>query len=246
LNLFELLKKAEIGSFLLFINQTDFISNSKTTIMNILPFIGIIGIALTIFLLYIRLPFIEFTPTGPNDPKDNPTDEDIKHERMFYHIWVKNKDIPFKKFLGRLNRTEATSCTATVEFFEGDTKKRQIDAHWAHQSTPGYGNNFDDSKIPSGQKMTIGSINPEQFDVLIKYDGEDCFYVANPHIYYRYPEKSNPSEWEKNLKIETKKVRLIVSVKCSNSNKIAKAEYLVEDKGNKKEDIKISFVKRIK
>ncbi|MDO8728070.1 MAG: hypothetical protein Q7J35_18615 [Candidatus Methanoperedens sp.] len=203
-------------------------------ITKILPIL--MGIAFAIFLLYIRRPSIEFIPTGNGFPRDDPTDEDRNHGRMWYHIWVKNKDIwkPFKKIF---DRTEAASCMVTVEFFEGDKKLRQIDAHWVHQSTPGYGNNFDDSKIPLGQKMTIGSINPEQFDVLIKRDGEDCFYIADPHIVYRYPEKSNPSEWERNLKIDAKEVRLIISVKPANSNNIEKAEYLLKNKGNRKEDI---------
>lgn len=155
-----------------------------------------------------------------------------KYRRMFYNLKIRKKD---KSEIVN----DLTKCVATVSFIDKDNGDilKQIKAHWEKNPEPRINEEFVYHLVSTYNEKDIG-YTEEPFNILIKYDEDKGFYVANPWIVYKYP--NNPQEWEKeNLRIIKDEVILRVEIKCSNLIKEEITEYLLKNKGIHKEDIEI-------
>jgi hypothetical protein len=190
--------------------------------------VAIISIIIVIVVEYVRRPLIEFV-----QHRDMPTAEDERQGKMWYHLSVRNKEAPCF-----FNRDAALQCIATVDFLDVNSRQSlvQIRAHWVNQPEPRQPDGiFDYSKIPTAQRIDVG-FRPESFDVLLKFEGQTGFYAADPWIVYRYPLENQ--EWER-LRIEYHECIVRAEIESINLGKRKVGEYLLRNKGTRKEDIEL-------
>lgn len=190
--------------------------------------VAVISIVIVIVVEYVRRPSLEFVPH-----KDEPTAEDEGQGRIWYHLGVRNKEPPTF-----FNRDAALQCIATVDFIDRNSRQSlvQIRAHWVNQPEPRDSTGtFDYSKIPAAQRIDVG-FRPELFDILIKFEGETGFYAADPWVVYRHP-KGVP-EWAR-LRIERNECIVRAEIESINLGKRKAREYLLRNKGTRKEDIEV-------
>lgn len=227
-------------AYLVIVDEKMMNFNELITIFSII--ITILSLIAFIIAEYVRKPSIEFlepidSETGKKN-FDKPTLDSENYGRMFYHLKVKNKEpIIFSRDAALQSKVRVRFCDIAKNI-----KLAEITAHWTNQIDPGRGDKFDEAKIPTCQRMDIG-FRAEDFDILVKFDNDEGFYVADPWIVYHYPEKNPEQEW-KRLKLNAKKVKIIVEIESINLGKIEKAEYLLKNNGRNKEDIEIEFIKK--
>lgn len=163
---------------------------------------------------------------------DEPTPDSENYKRMFYNLKIKKKE---KSEIVN----DLLKCVATVSFIDKDDGKpiKQIQAHWEKNPEPRINEKFEYSHLTMYNEKDVGCTE-QPFNILIKYDGDKGFYVADPWIIYKYP--NNPREWEKEgLKLNKDEYVLRVEIKCNNLINVEKSEYLLKNKGTHKENIEI-------
>jgi hypothetical protein len=199
--------------------------------------VATISILLVLYLENERRPSIEFL-----EHRDEPTVEDEKNGRMWYHIKVGNKKAKFSF----LNRDAALSCIARVEFLDKNTLKPlpvgQIESHWSSQPEPrNYSDGrFDVGKVTACQRLDVG-FRPEMFDVVMKCQGREDFFATDPWVVYDldlHPDpRSEPNrsalyheKWEK-LRINVDECFLRVEIEAINLGKSQEVYYHLKNTG---------------
>lgn len=203
----------------------------------IIDVIGLALAAISLFLIFYaewkRRPSLEVI-----QHKDEPTPQDMKHGYMWYHLKAKN--IEPKIF----NRDTALRCIARVDFLDKNSRKRlvrQIQCHWTNQPEPrDLMGRFDYTRVASCQQMDVG-FREEMFDILIKFDGEKGFYVADPWVIYRWLGGSleKTSQEFQSLKIEANECLVRVELEAINLGKRKIRYFVLRNKGTKMTDIEI-------
>jgi hypothetical protein len=165
--------------------------------------------------------------------KDKLTSENCKSHEMWYHLKVRNDEPP-----QGYSRDAALSCQATIDFLapgkDGGPITGQITAHWSNQITPRSGGTFEESLVPTSQRLDVG-FREEMLDVIIKRDNDPDFYTADPWKVY-----SGRADWNA-IRVRTDWCVLRVEIQAINGGKWS-ARYELRNNGPKMEDLELELL----